>query len=812
MAVLTAEAQAGTVESSKDIGNKPADIVKYWLAQDKLAEKELNEWWRRGRKVLRRYRDERASQQLKTGARFNVLWANIEVLKPVLYARTPKPDIAPRWIDTQESVVRLAALILERSLSYICDRHDIDSVIGDAVKDRLLPGAGFARIRYEPTFGDEAEDPDNAGQIYRPVTSEVVRWSYEYWEDVAWSPARRWEELTWLRFRAYMTRDELVTRFGSKIGKAVPLDYTPKGMDKEDKELPPDLFKKATVLEFWDKTEKKVCWIAKEYSEGPLDEQDDPLKLDGFWPCPKPLLATTTTDKLVPVPDFAQYQDQADALDIIAARIEKLTWALKVAGVYAASEKASLGQLLQEGTDNLLIPVEDWAVFAQTKGGLEGSILWLPIKTIVEVLEKLYESFDKQKELLYEISGLADIMRGASEAEETLGAQRIKAQFGTIRTQQSQKDVGRFARDLFRLAGQVVSRHLDTQTISEITGLPELPQPVQQPQPPAPMVPMGMGAGPATGVPPGQPAPQGAPPAPAPAQPAPGAMHGAPALPSAPVDPMAKYQQDLQAYQAYQAELQRRTAEFEAACALLKQDMLRTFRLDIEADSTISPDEQAEKESRVEFVTALGTLLKEAVPFIQQAPQAGGALIAETLKFVAHGFRAGRPLEETIDKFADYLDKLPPPQPHIDPAIAKVQSEAEIAKMKMAGEQQAEQARLAAEQARESARLQADNQRETVALNAKMQREDAKIAADKELGQQKIAAELAKARIAEDGKTNLELAKVGLPPKGTPLPAPVVHVHVPTPLPAKPKRFRVNRDAGGNMMGVEEVADEPPPA
>src|SRR5260221_479843 len=219
MASITTDASAGTLDSAKDIGTSPSDIVKYWLAQDKLAEKELQDWQKRGRKVVKRYRDERASQSGRSGTRFNVLWANIQVLKPVLYARTPKPDIAPRWIDTNEEVVRLAATILERALVYICDRHNIDSVIGSCVEDRLLPGAGFARIRYEPSFGDEEEDPENAGQTYRPVESETVRWTYEHWQDVAWGPCRRWEETPWLRFRSYMTRDELVKRFGAAIGK-----------------------------------------------------------------------------------------------------------------------------------------------------------------------------------------------------------------------------------------------------------------------------------------------------------------------------------------------------------------------------------------------------------------------------------------------------------------------------------------------------------------------------------------------------------------------------------------------------------------
>lgn len=729
------DAAAGTLDERKDAGTSPAEIVSYWLSQEKLAETDQKDWRKRGHKIVDRYRDEGRSQDSgrPAGGRFNVLWANIQVLEPVLYARTPKPDIAPRWIDTDEAVVRLAATILERSLTYLCDRYDIDAVMASCVEDRLLPGMGIARVVYEPTFGDAVEDPDapepEEGEeraTYKPVESEETRWEYWFWDDVAWGPARRWEEVPWLRFRSYLTRKQLVDRFGETIGKAVNLDHTPKGM--EESEMPADLFKKATVLEFWDKTEKQVVWIASGYAEGPLDTQDDPLELDGFWPCPKPLFATTTNDKMVPVPDFVQYQDQADTLDILQGRIDKLTEALKVAGVYAGSEKAVLQQLLNGGMDNRLIPVEDWAMFAGEKGGLEGNILWLPIKTIAEVLDRLTVQFEKALERLYEISGLSDIMRGSTDPNETLGAQRLKSQYGSVRVRNSQKDVGRFARDLFRLGAQVVSQHLDPKTISEMTGLPELPKAPPQPVAPPQMAMAAMGATPPAtpqSAPAAPPMPPQASPSPAMAQPGPGAPQEAAAPGAAPpastatpgvpaaspggaADPVAAYQQQVAAYAAYEAEVQRKTQEFEAACALLKEDALRTFRLDIEADSTIAPDEDAEKKARVEFVQAIGTLLQQAIPFVQQMPKAGGALIAEILKFVVHGFRAGRPLEETIDKFADYLDDLPPPAPHTDPALIKIQAGAQldaqrlqtderIAMAKQQGLDQREQARLAGE-------------------------------------------------------------------------------------------------------------------
>jgi hypothetical protein len=93
------------------------------------------------------------------------------------------------------------------------------------------------------------------------------------------------------------------------------------------------------------------------------------LELEGFFPCAKPLYATTTSDSLIPVPDFILYQDQANELDILTDRIDGLVKSLRVRGVYDASQPA-LQRLLTEGDNNTLIPVDKWMAFSE-KGGTQ---------------------------------------------------------------------------------------------------------------------------------------------------------------------------------------------------------------------------------------------------------------------------------------------------------------------------------------------------------------------------------------------------------------------------------------------------------
>jgi hypothetical protein len=714
---------AGVAEEREDFGDGDAGLFAYWQTQEKLAEKEERTWVKRARKIIRRYRDERADTSgLRDTKKFNILWSNVETLTPVLYGRTPKADVERRFKD-QDDVARLASILLERSLNYCIEAYDFDGVMRPCVQDRLLPGRGVARVMYIPHYGaplpngDQQEEAGEYGETaaaivasegdegkqepqeaLREVVYEEARCAYVFWEDYREGPARVWAEVPWVRYRSYLTREELIARFGKEKGSKVTLDFTPKG-DERDPDTPPDAYKKAIVHEYWDKSKLQTIWIAPGTADLILDKQDDPLKLTGFFPNPDPLLATTTTDKRIPVPDYIEYQDQAVELDDLTQRINKLTRALRAKGIYAGEEKDSLQRLFDLEDDTVLIPVENWAALAG-KGGLANVIEWVPIQQIAGVLVQLYEARDKVKQVIYEITGIADILRGATSPSETLGAQQIKTNFATLRISPKQKDVARFARDLIRLKADIIANHFSPKTISLITGYPQLlPVPPLPPQPVHPPV----QATQASQIDPqtGQPMPA----APDPAM----AQYQA---------QMAQWQQQAQAVQAVVQANQQKQAQFEAAVALLKQDATHDFKIDIEADSTIAPDEQAEKMARVEFLQQMVPLLQQVVPVAQGNP-ALADLSKEIVLFAVRGFRVARSLEEAFENAFDQLKKMPPNENTPgqgkegkgggqDPAVAKaaIDQKAQAAQQANAIKQQQVQGQLALEAQRNEADAQ----------------------------------------------------------------------------------------------------------
>ena len=150
-------------------------------------------------------------------------------------------------------------------------------------------------------------------------------------------------------------------------------------------------------------------------------------------------------------------QDQYTELDVINNRISMLIQACKVIGVY---DKSAIGvsRMLTEGYDNQLIPVDNWAMFAE-KGGLKGQIDWLPLESVVTSLRELNGAREAIKGQIYELTGIADIVRGASKASETLGAQQIKAQFASVRIKKLQDEVARFAGDIMRIKAELMVGH-----------------------------------------------------------------------------------------------------------------------------------------------------------------------------------------------------------------------------------------------------------------------------------------------------------------------------------------------------------------
>lgn len=437
-----------------------------WKDEIAMAEKEYNKFHERGRKIVKRFIDDRGSSSADE-RKFNIFTTNVSILSSALYSKIPSVEVDRRFKDEHDDVGRVAANIMQRAITQDLDVPDcvFSQVMSECIEDRLVPGLGQAWVRIE-TITSDTDEQDEEGKPIQKIVDQKLVVEHVHWQDFIWSPCRTWSERRWVARRVYMDRDSLTKRFGEEIGMAVPLDHSPKTGSQESSMSENDILQRATVYEIWDRQTRTVVWISKSYPKL-LDDVEDPLGLEGFEPCPKPLFALTTTSSCVPTPDFKLIQDQYMELDDINNRISLLVSACKVVGVYDRSAEG-VQRMLLEGVENTLIPVDNWAMFAE-KGGVKGQTDWLPIDGVVQALEKLRQAREDIKMQIYELTGISDIARGASKASETLGAQKIKAQFASIRIQQLQDSIANFASSLFRIKAQMLAKHFTPEMLLKLS-------------------------------------------------------------------------------------------------------------------------------------------------------------------------------------------------------------------------------------------------------------------------------------------------------------------------------------------------------
>ncbi len=631
----------------------PEALATYWLNQIAYAERKIKQFRTRGDQIVRRYKNKRSTAvptvtNVTVGQRrMNILWSNVQTMKPVLFSNTPKPNVQRRNKD-KNPAGRWAALVLERVLTNTLDMQDFDFVLEQDVESLLLPGYGCSMVEYIPQVENDQ------------VGWQEARLRYVNWKDQLTNPARFWQEVTWWGYVSYLTRAEVGKAYGPKIAREIVLDH------KVSKEAD-DSLSKATVWCIWDKNSQKVIHVSTGYPNAALGTYDPPVAFEDFLPIPRPLVSTTATDSTIPVPDFDQYQDQADEIDMYTQRIYVLGRSLRLRGLYPG-DMQSVRQIMDTSGDADLIPVENWAMLGE-RGGANGLVVWFPIDQVAKVLIECHDNRDKAMQAMYEITGISDIIRGASDPNETLGGQQLKAQFASVRIRDRQKDVQRYIVQILRHMSSVIGQHFELPVIQKMSGANLLTNEQKQAIEAAQQLQaqrmaqwqMQAQAAQQAGMPlPPQPQPQGP-------------------------QPTANMLEAME------------EPSWEEVMAILRDEKMRGFIIDIETDSTVEADQMAQQQKAEQFIAAISQFMTAWLPVLQIKPDLA-PLAGELLMYGVRQFKAGAAIETEIEEAVEKLTKQaeelvanPPPNPEAEMAQAKTQVAqigAQTAKVKAGAEMQ----------------------------------------------------------------------------------------------------------------------------
>lgn len=614
---------------------EPTSEVRAWRSQLENARKREKDWRKDARAVVALYEAEKRKEH-----QFNILFSNTETMAPALYNNTPRPLVKRRYKD-DNPMGRVAAQVTQRTLEFLMDSGDgetspFDDMMKSAVLEALLPGRGLTRFKYDATF--ETEEVVEGEEPAEKVASEYVCGEEVPWDRFLHGYAKKWKDVPWIAFEHFFSREELKKNFGEELANRIPCVVSggTDAADDEDEGSKSDLAeaegeKFAHVWEIWDKEERKVLFLAEGYPEI-VKSVDDPLGLSGFWPIPRPLNLIPKVSSLVPTPLYSMYEEQAKELNYITLRINKVMHALKVRGFYD-STLGGLEQLMQSD-DNVLLPATNVAAMLQGQT-LERAIWFFPLEKLVAVLQQLYQQRESVKQVIYEISGISDILRGSSAASETATAQNIKNQWGTLRLKRAQKEVSRYARDCLRIMAEIAVTKLSPQMLAQMTGLP-LPTAEQKQQAQGLLAQAKQAAAQAQAM----------------------QMPGMPPAPPPPPPP----EELLQAAQS---------PAWEEIQAMLANDLLRAYHIDIETNSTVDIDATEDKQNVGEFTNAFAQLLNGLQPMVTEGylpfPAAKAIMLA-----VAQKYRFGVEVEEELGKMV-----APPPKedPKAQADKAKIEME-----------------------------------------------------------------------------------------------------------------------------------------
>lgn len=462
-----------------------ATLAEFWLKEIHRYEesREIKHWQKESKDIVKKYKnhgsDVESTRFSYDRVMFNILWSNVQTMRPALYARTPNP-IVERRIKSANPVIRLASTLGERTARYLVsvDKTNFDDVMTSVVMDRLLPGRGTSWIRFEkdnipyidPTTGQQAIDPET-GEPVETITNERICLEHVLSEDFGHTKARNWPEVRAVFRRLLLSKAAATKRFGKKKADLLKFTYTPKDLtkSKDISDETKDSFRRAEVYEIHDLETKKVMWLTPEITDDLLDIREDPLGLRCFFPCPKPLYATLSTDSLIPTPDYILYRGLAEDLDDVRKRISNVKELIRVVSFHDKRVSEKL-QSLVDLEDGESIPLENWPDYQGSKTFIE----WIPFEEASRALRELQAQEEAILQRIYEVTGMPDIIRGNSSPSETAEAQQIKGQFATLRLTYAQKDVQRYARDVIAMMTEIAVEKFSDETLMAITGFEDL--------------------------------------------------------------------------------------------------------------------------------------------------------------------------------------------------------------------------------------------------------------------------------------------------------------------------------------------------
>lgn len=466
---------------------------EHWIKELDAARKERHAFDGVAVKTIQRYADQRTDDRAKQENRYNLFYANTEIKLSALYAHTPEADVRRRFMDANDPVSRVAGNILQRAAYIEMELDNFDQKFRQMLFDYLVPGLGVGWVRLEQEEGEPnmmlIDDPATGETKTVPdptpnILDQMSRIDYVAWDDFLYAPCQVWTDCRWVARRVPMNKEAIKARFGkTATSEALAMITFEKKKATDGSETPSDKLKPkhivqstTDVYEIWDRECECIYWVCESASM-PLDVKEDTNEFQDFFPTPLPPLGRFTTSSTIPRSDFTLAQDLYDMLDNLQSRASNLIECIKVKFVYDAS-RPELGTIFTVLGENKGVGVNDWQIWQSEKGGLANAIQFVPIEAFSTALQICLQNIQKVKQDIFDIEGIADYMRGQTQAYDSAAAINQKGTFASNRLGTTQKSVANYCQKLVQLKAHLMTKFYKPEILIDHAGA--LPQEDQQ--------------------------------------------------------------------------------------------------------------------------------------------------------------------------------------------------------------------------------------------------------------------------------------------------------------------------------------------
>lgn len=658
--------KAGQLTSIKDersARSEGATVVDIWLAKihAQKTDKRVSAWRKAADEARVIFESGELDEDAEKTSAAQLFYSNVQVMAPSIYNTTPIPDIRVKFNDLDE-VAKRSADIYERVATTDLDECDIDSVVIDAVVKGQVVGEGISRIRYEasieevpeidPTTGQPFTNQDGTQMMRPEIVDDRVWPEIVPWDRIIFGPGRVFRKVRWIAFEHDVTYEEVV-RLNKEIADTLTFGSGRKITGRELRErdgktedIQDGILSTIKAYEIWDLSSRTVIWISQDCKDI-IKQHRDPFRLRQFFPIPAPFCPRSKMDSRLPQVPYSKHRRLYNSFDSIIRRIDALIGLCKVTGWADAKVHEEVAKI-KDLTDGEFVSSKLAEAWVKGQGGskLSDAICFWPVETIVKVIQQLNNHATATKALIWEIVGVADIMRGSSNPNETLGAQELKAQYGSMRLRTMQNSASEYAGQIINLMVEVRANMTPWKRLKEISRFDFAPtqemlaQAQQQAQ-------QQLSSGqqlqvdPATG------------------QPAIDPATGQPVQPQ--IDP-------AQLQHLTQQLSQQAASEFEEQVRKVCKSPHRHLVIDVETDSTIRADVSRDMEQFNGLITATSSFATAVAGLSQSKPEAIGPLF-KVYASQARKFRLGSEGEDALDELAKIAGSMPVQQQQgVDPA------------------------------------------------------------------------------------------------------------------------------------------------